>query len=71
MIIFVILLLPAGKLEKSAVLKAVCSGFKETTEPAVCLSEGESPYFLWFSSYLPQFRVLSINFIQILRQMNV
>ncbi|CAA6653551.1 unnamed protein product [Spirodela intermedia] len=27
-----------GKLEKSAVLKAVCSGFEETTEPAVCLS---------------------------------
>lgn len=30
----------AGKLEKSAVLKAVCSGFEETTEPAVCLSDG-------------------------------
>ncbi|PSS17694.1 Vacuolar-sorting receptor 1 like [Actinidia chinensis var. chinensis] len=28
-----------GKLEKSAVLKAICSGFKETTEPAICLSE--------------------------------
>ncbi|MED6143341.1 Vacuolar-sorting receptor 6, variant 2 [Stylosanthes scabra] len=27
-----------GKLERSAVLKAVCSGFKETTEPPVCLS---------------------------------
>ncbi|PNT57350.1 hypothetical protein POPTR_001G294400v4 [Populus trichocarpa] len=27
-----------GKLEKGAVLKALCSGFEETTEPAVCLS---------------------------------
>ncbi|KAF6135701.1 hypothetical protein GIB67_028272 [Kingdonia uniflora] len=27
-----------GKLEKGAVLKAVCAGFEETTEPAVCLS---------------------------------
>lgn len=27
-----------GKLERSAVLKAICAGFKETTEPAVCLS---------------------------------
>ncbi|KAF7142872.1 hypothetical protein RHSIM_Rhsim05G0231000 [Rhododendron simsii] len=27
-----------GKLEKSAVLKAICSGFLETTEPAICLS---------------------------------
>lgn len=29
-----------GKLEKGAVLKAICSGFEETTEPAVCLSGG-------------------------------
>ncbi|KAJ4772033.1 Vacuolar-sorting receptor 1 [Rhynchospora pubera] len=28
-----------GKLDKGAVLKAICAGFKETTEPAVCLSE--------------------------------
>ncbi|GJN10669.1 hypothetical protein PR202_ga28784 [Eleusine coracana subsp. coracana] len=28
-----------GKLEKSSVLKAVCSGFEETTEPDVCLRE--------------------------------
>ncbi|KAE8728988.1 Vacuolar-sorting receptor 6 [Hibiscus syriacus] len=27
-----------GKLERSAVLKAICAGFKETTEPSVCLS---------------------------------
>ncbi|KAL1320986.1 hypothetical protein AAHE18_14G096900 [Arachis hypogaea] len=27
-----------GKLERSAVLKAVCAGFEETTEPPVCLS---------------------------------
>lgn len=32
----------AGKLEKGAVLKAICSGFEETTEPAVCLSTGKS-----------------------------
>ncbi|KAJ7528163.1 hypothetical protein O6H91_16G087300 [Diphasiastrum complanatum] len=29
-----------GKLDKGAVLKALCSGFKETTEPPVCLSDG-------------------------------
>ncbi|KAF5183208.1 Vacuolar-sorting receptor [Thalictrum thalictroides] len=28
-----------GKLAKGAVLKAICSGFEETTEPAVCLSD--------------------------------
>ncbi|PSR98846.1 Vacuolar-sorting receptor 6 like [Actinidia chinensis var. chinensis] len=27
-----------GKLERNAVLKAVCAGFKETTEPRICLS---------------------------------
>ncbi|GKV24531.1 hypothetical protein SLEP1_g34133 [Rubroshorea leprosula] len=27
-----------GKLERTAVLKALCAGFKETTEPAICLS---------------------------------
>ncbi|KAK9149968.1 hypothetical protein Syun_008277 [Stephania yunnanensis] len=27
-----------GKLERTAVLRAVCAGFAETTEPAVCLS---------------------------------
>ncbi|XP_073022476.1 vacuolar-sorting receptor 3-like isoform X3 [Primulina eburnea] len=27
-----------GKLERGAVLKAICSGFEETTEPSVCLS---------------------------------
>ncbi|GMJ00616.1 VACUOLAR SORTING RECEPTOR 7, VACUOLAR SORTING RECEPTOR 3;1, binding protein of 80 kDa 3;1 [Hibiscus trionum] len=27
-----------GKLARSAVLKAICAGFKETTEPSVCLS---------------------------------
>ncbi|KAM7526594.1 hypothetical protein LguiA_016496 [Lonicera macranthoides] len=29
-----------GKLDKGAVLKAICSGFEETTEPAICLTEG-------------------------------
>ncbi|KAF9595774.1 hypothetical protein IFM89_003516 [Coptis chinensis] len=29
-----------GKLDKGAVLKAICAGFQETTEPAVCLSDG-------------------------------
>jgi hypothetical protein len=33
-------LINSGKLDKGAVLKAICAGFKETTEPAVCLSEG-------------------------------
>lgn len=30
-----------GKLDKKAVLKAICSGFEETTEPALCLSDGQ------------------------------
>ena len=30
-----------GKLEKGAVLKAICAGFQEKTEPAVCLSPGK------------------------------
>jgi hypothetical protein len=30
-----------GKLERTSVLKAICAGFKETTEPQVCLSEGQ------------------------------
>ncbi|KAH7426553.1 hypothetical protein KP509_10G005800 [Ceratopteris richardii] len=28
-----------GKLDKAAVLKAICAGFKESTEPPVCLSD--------------------------------
>ncbi|KAL0338066.1 UNVERIFIED_CONTAM: Vacuolar-sorting receptor 1 [Sesamum angustifolium] len=28
-----------GKLDKGAVLKAICSGFEETTEPAICLTK--------------------------------
>ncbi|KAJ0082519.1 hypothetical protein Patl1_11993 [Pistacia atlantica] len=27
-----------GKLERTAVLKAICAGFKETTDPSICLS---------------------------------
>ena len=38
----------AGKLEKGAVLKAICSGFEETTEPGVCLSGGEFFLLLFF-----------------------
>lgn len=40
------LLLVSGKLDKGAVLKAICAGFQETTEPAICLSEGH--YLLGF-----------------------
>jgi hypothetical protein len=36
----VYIFLSSGKLDKVAVLKAICSGFEETTEPAICLSEG-------------------------------
>ena len=32
----------AGKLERKAVLKAICAGFEETTEPNVCLSDGNN-----------------------------
>ena len=37
----------AGKLEKGAVLKALCSGFEETTEPAICLSTGMHCWFVY------------------------
>jgi len=37
-----------GKLEKGAVMKAICAGFEETTEPAICLSSGK--YCLSFGS---------------------
>ncbi|XP_039035173.1 vacuolar-sorting receptor 3-like [Hibiscus syriacus] len=30
-----------GKLAKVAVMKAICAGFEETTEPSICLSSGE------------------------------
>lgn len=41
----------AGKLDKVAVLKAICAGFQETTEPAICLSEGlYLPNFLTYCS---------------------
>ena len=36
-----------GKLEKGAVLKAICSGFEETTEPGVCLSGGKFSYAIF------------------------
>jgi hypothetical protein len=36
----IIIFMLLGKLAKSAVLKAICSGFEETTEPSVCLSTG-------------------------------
>ncbi|PWZ25006.1 Vacuolar-sorting receptor 1 [Zea mays] len=32
-----------GKLERKAVLKAICAGFEETTEPNVCLSDAAGP----------------------------
>jgi hypothetical protein len=38
--------LSEGKLERAAVLKALCSGFKETTDPPVCLSSGWWAYLL-------------------------
>lgn len=40
-----------GKLDKGAVLKAICAGFKETTEPGVCLSEGQFAAELLFSFF--------------------
>ncbi|KAG6492746.1 hypothetical protein ZIOFF_047711 [Zingiber officinale] len=33
-----------GKLERSVVLKAICAGFKESTEPPVCLNGGLHDY---------------------------
>jgi hypothetical protein len=36
-----------GKLERKAVLKAICAGFEETTEPNVCLSDGKSINYIF------------------------
>lgn len=38
----------AGRLGKGAVLKAICAGFEETTEPAICLSGGKFSYAVWW-----------------------
>ena len=35
-------IMDTGKLDKGAVLKAICAGFEEKTEPAVCLSPGKT-----------------------------
>lgn len=35
-----IIIVVLGKLEKGAVLKAICAGFQESTEPSICLTEG-------------------------------
>ncbi|MQL90209.1 hypothetical protein Taro_022807 [Colocasia esculenta] len=35
-----------GKLDKAAVLKAICAGFEETTEPAVCLRSASGLGFM-------------------------
>jgi hypothetical protein len=44
----------SGKLDKVAVLKAICAGFEETTEPAICLSEGlHLPLFCVCGCVLP------------------
>ena len=40
-----------GKLDKGPVLKALCAGFRETTEPAVCLSEGQCIDFPMFPMF--------------------
>ncbi|KAF9595374.1 hypothetical protein IFM89_000292, partial [Coptis chinensis] len=32
-----------GKLERTSVLKAVCAGFKETTDPPICLNGAVGP----------------------------
>lgn len=36
---FISILPSTGKLDKGAVLKAICSGYQETTDPPVCLSD--------------------------------
>ena len=36
----------SGKLARNAVLKAICAGFEETTEPSLCLTPGQCPFIL-------------------------
>lgn len=45
---------PAGKLERSAVLRAICAGFKETTEPSICLNSGltSDPYVFGYYCHI-------------------
>ena len=46
----ILLNLIAGKLDKVVVLKEICAGFQETTDPTVCLSEGGFLYGWMYSS---------------------
>ena len=48
----ILLNLIARKLDKGVVLKAICAGFQETTEPTIFLSEGELLYGWMNSSYI-------------------
>ena len=45
----ILLNLIAGILDKGDVLKAICAGFQETTEPTIFLSEGDLLYG-WMNS---------------------
>ena len=38
--------IPIGKLERTAILKAICAGFQETADPPICLSGGQSTLFV-------------------------
>lgn len=51
-----------GKLEKGAVLKAMCSGFQESTEPAICLTEGSIIHDICNSIFYQQLYVKIISF---------
>lgn len=42
----------SGKLDRGAVLKAICAGFQETTEPAICLTDGPHLAFSFFFLYI-------------------
>lgn len=48
-----------GKLDRTAVLKAICSGFKETEDPPICLTSGW--YILIYIYVCAQFLVQNFD----------
>lgn len=61
-----------GKLDKAAVLKAICSGFEETTEPAICLSRGGELFYIQLDCQILHLNLkMGVSLEQIWRQMSV
>lgn len=51
-------------------LKAICAGFKETTEPSVCLSAGRLCVYISERSFVSLFNIGSMSFWQFSKLMS-